>query len=126
MAVTVVADPDGGSVSTKYLFVDNKLWQNQRPGDATKMVRLAIKRQQETDSGAETLVEQATSRIHRDILTGAFAPGAKLGIHELSKRYDLGPTPIREALSRLCPRGFVEAAANRGFRVHPISRQDLE
>jgi DNA-binding GntR family transcriptional regulator len=78
------------------------------------------------DSSLDTFVERATALIHHDILTGALAPDAKLGIHELAKRYGMGPTPIREALSRLCPRGFVQATANRGFRVRPVSREDLE
>jgi len=78
------------------------------------------------DPGVDTFVERATALIHHDILTGALPPDAKLGIHELAKRYEMGPTPIREALSRLCPRGFVRATANRGFRVRPVSREDLE
>jgi len=77
-------------------------------------------------SCVETLVERAVSLIHSDILTGVLAPDAKLRIHELSRRYNTGPTPIREALSRLCLRGFVVASTNRGFRVRPISRADLE
>ena len=74
----------------------------------------------------DTFVERAAALIHHDILTGSLPPDVKLGIHELAKRYQMGPTPIREALSRLCPRGFVQATANRGFRVRPISREDLE
>jgi DNA-binding GntR family transcriptional regulator len=75
---------------------------------------------------AATLVERATDLIHRDILAGALAPGAKLRIHELVDRYDIGATPIREALSRLCAMGYVWAAGNRGFRVQAIGREDLE
>lgn len=78
------------------------------------------------DPSEDTFVERATTLIHHDILTGTIPPDAKLGIHELAKRYKMGPTPIREALSRLCARGFVQATANRGFRVRPISREDLE
>jgi GntR family transcriptional regulator, carbon starvation induced regulator len=75
---------------------------------------------------SDTSVERVAVRIHHDILTGSFAPGAKLRIHELARRYHVGPTPIREALSRLCAHGFVQATANRGFRVSSVSREDLE
>ncbi len=42
------------------------------------------------------------------------------------KAYGIGATPLREGLSRLVAAGFVEANSQRGFRVAPISRSDLE
>lgn len=77
-------------------------------------------------STAGTLVERATEAIHRDILAGTLAPAAKLRILELVERYAIGATPIREALSRLCALGYVEATGNKGFRVRAIGRFDLE
>ena len=65
------------------------------------------------------------SVIEADILRGALAPGARLGIAETAARYGVGATPLREALSRLAARGLVDAIGQRGFRVKPISRDDL-
>lgn len=79
-----------------------------------------------TPPAASTLVERATEAIHRDILSGSLAPAAKLRIVELVERYAIGATPIREALSRLCALGYVEAIGNKGFRVRAIGRADLE
>lgn len=74
---------------------------------------------------SETLCDQAASLLERDIVTGALKAGSRLGIAALSERYSIGPTPVREALTRLVGRGFVDAVARRGFRVASCSRSDL-
>jgi DNA-binding GntR family transcriptional regulator len=74
---------------------------------------------------AATLSARAAQAIEADILAGRLAPDARLGIAEISARYGVGATPLREALSRLAARGLVAARGNRGFRVTPISRADL-
>jgi len=51
--------------------------------------------------------------------------GAKLRVRDLSERYGVGTIPVREALSRLCNTGFVEAVDQRGFRVAPVSVEEL-
>ena len=76
--------------------------------------------------GEETLGERAASLIERDILSGALAPGLRLGVHALSDAYAIGTTPVREGLSRLVARGIVTAVGQRGFRVADVSRADLE
>ena len=73
----------------------------------------------------DTLAERATQRIEADIVRGALAPNARLGIAETAARYGVGATPLREALSRLAARGLVNAIGKRGFRVQSISRDDL-
>lgn len=77
-----------------------------------------------TESG--TLTERAAGLITADILNNRFDAGAKLGVMELCERYEIGPTPIREALSRLSTSGFVRAVGRRGFQVAPLSRDDLQ
>lgn len=74
---------------------------------------------------SDTLSERAAGLVQRDILTGNFAPGARLGIVELAQRYDIGATPVREGLSRLVSRGLIVAIGQRGFRVADVSREDL-
>lgn len=74
---------------------------------------------------AETLSERAAQRVEADIVSGALAPGSRLGIAEMAARYGVGATPLREALSRLAARGLVDAIGQRGFRVRRISRDDL-
>jgi DNA-binding GntR family transcriptional regulator len=81
---------------------------------------------QEDDAGSDTLSARAAGLIERDILSGLWGPGARLGIHALSAHYGLGATPLREGMSRLVSRGLVKALGQRGFRVTSMSREDLE
>jgi DNA-binding GntR family transcriptional regulator len=74
---------------------------------------------------ADTLSERAAALIQRDILTGRFAPGSRLGIMDLAHDYGMGATPVREGLSRLVARQLVIALGQRGFRVAPVSESDL-
>jgi DNA-binding GntR family transcriptional regulator len=73
----------------------------------------------------ETLVIQAERLLHQDIVNGVHAAGARLNIRELAARYDIGATPIREALTKLSANGFVAVIENRGFRVASLSAEDL-
>jgi DNA-binding GntR family transcriptional regulator len=74
----------------------------------------------------ETLAQIAIERLINDIVTGALKPDTKLRIEELKERYDMGASPLREALVRLASLGFVTNSTRRGFRVAPMSRADLE
>lgn len=69
-----------------------------------------------------TTYHRVRQAILADIVSGRFAPGARLKIAELCKRYDLSPMPIREALQQLQGEGFVIIAPNRGASVRPIDR----
>ncbi|PRF80769.1 GntR family transcriptional regulator [Burkholderia multivorans] len=75
---------------------------------------------------SRTMASVLADTILRDIVSGALAPGSKLKIRELADRYQAGVIPLREAVSRLAMSGFVEAEDQRGFRVAPVSRADLE
>src|SRR6478736_1205382 len=71
------------------------------------------------------LVDQAFQRLRQDVLTGNFAAGTKLKVEELQAAYGYSSSPLREALSRLAQEGLVRADERRGFRVAPISEDDL-
>ena len=75
---------------------------------------------------AKTLVESSYNRLRSDIIAGKLAPGAKLRIEELREDYQIGASPLREALNRLAGEGFVTVEEQRGFRVAPISADDLK
>ncbi len=74
---------------------------------------------------ATTFSYAAAEKLHRDIVSGALAPATKLKIRELTSRYQLGASPIREALSRLAAQGFVQQEGQKGFRVSPVSANEL-
>jgi len=68
----------------------------------------------------------AFEELRADILNGAFKPGQPLRMAALSVRYGVSATPLREALSRLAEKQMVVAAANRGWRVAPVSLAEFE
>lgn len=74
---------------------------------------------------AGSLTEFAYRRLREDLIGGHFPSGAKLQIDDLKSRYGISASPIREALSRLISQGFVAAESQRGFRVAPMSPEDL-
>jgi GntR family carbon starvation induced transcriptional regulator len=72
-----------------------------------------------------TLAESAYRRFHRDILSGRLPPGAPLRSDDARKRYGIGISPLREALSRLVSEGLAVSAAQKGFRVAPLTVDDV-
>ncbi len=63
----------------------------------------------------------AYDRLRGEILHGALMPGERLRASGLQDRFQLGLTPIREALMRLANEGLVEAETHRGARVSEAS-----
>jgi GntR family transcriptional regulator, carbon starvation induced regulator len=75
------------------------------------------------EAGA-TLAESVYDQLRDDVLRGRLHPGQKLG-SELRSRFNIGSSPIREALNRLLAEGLVVLEAQKGFRVAPISKDEL-
>jgi GntR family carbon starvation induced transcriptional regulator len=64
-------------------------------------------------------------RIRADIMAGRVKPGDKLRFAGLQTRYDAGIGTLREALTHLASEGFVRFDKGQGFRVAPLSVEDL-
>jgi len=73
----------------------------------------------------KTMTDTVYRQLRNDIIQGTLIPDSKLKIDHLRNEYDVGATPVREALSRLTSSGFVITEGQRGFRVAPISVEDL-
>lgn len=71
------------------------------------------------------MTSRAYAKLRKDIISGTLAPGRKLKIEELRKSYDVGSSPIREALSLLTSDHFVERIDQRGFRVSKVSGEEF-
>lgn len=65
--------------------------------------------------------ERAYQRLRGEILHGDLMPGERLRASDLQDRFQLGLTPIREALMRLSSEGLVSAETHRGSRVSETS-----
>jgi GntR family carbon starvation induced transcriptional regulator len=70
-------------------------------------------------------VELIEADLRERIFSGGLPPNSPLRISRLSRMSATGATPVREALSRLLSEGLVQWTPNKGFRVSPISRDDL-
>ncbi|WP_109467037.1 GntR family transcriptional regulator [Albibacillus kandeliae] len=67
----------------------------------------------------------AYEKLRTEILRGGLKPGERLRVSELNGKFQLGLTPIREALVRLSSEGLVVTEANRGARVRETSLAEL-
>ncbi len=74
----------------------------------------------------ETLASAVYDRLLEDIVKGQLKPGLKLRLQVLKKQYDVGNSPLREALNRLSENGMVVREENKGFRVAPASGEELK
>lgn len=70
---------------------------------------------------------QATPAVHDRIreamVEGVLAPGSRLKVQELARRFETSSNPIREALQRLQGEGLVLINHNQGAFVRPIDSQ---
>jgi DNA-binding GntR family transcriptional regulator len=71
------------------------------------------------------LTERAYERIRRDVISCAIAPGSEISETQLSSHYKLGKAAVRVALTRLSHDGLVRAIPRRGYRVVPVTLQDI-
>ena len=56
----------------------------------------------------------------------ALRPARRFAPIELRARYDVGISPLREALTRLASERLVTSVGQRGFRVAPLTAYDVE
>jgi DNA-binding GntR family transcriptional regulator len=74
---------------------------------------------------AGTKADDIALALEEAIVTGELAPGTVLRQEQLSERFAVSRTPIREALRRLAALGLVSFVPNRGVRVRTLSREEL-
>ena len=74
----------------------------------------------------ETLASSVYSALKGDIITGKLKPGHKLRLQVLKEDYNVGNSPLREALNRLSANGMVMREENKGFKVSSASAEELQ
>jgi|JI8StandDraft_2_1071088.scaffolds.fasta_scaffold07899_5 DNA-binding GntR family transcriptional regulator len=82
---------------------------------------VATERTDRSLDGDAPLSERAYRALRQAIVRGEFEPGTRLRVEELSRRFAVSSSPLREALNRLSEQGLVRAVENRGFRVAPLT-----
>jgi DNA-binding GntR family transcriptional regulator len=76
-------------------------------------------------TSASTKADDIALALEDDIVSGRVAAGTVLRQEQLSERFGVSRTPIREALRRLAALGLVSFVPNRGVRVRTLSRDEL-
>ena len=74
---------------------------------------------------SQTLASDVFERLRGDILACRLAPGERLRFKDLRARYGAGLSPLREALMRLAADDLVILEDHKGFRVAPVSQEEL-
>lgn len=73
-----------------------------------------------------TIASSVYEVLLQDIVQGKLRPGQKLHLHTLKNDYNVGNSPLREALNRLSANGMVVREENKGFHVSPASVEELQ
>lgn len=73
----------------------------------------------------KTLTEETLYRLRRDIISGTLRAGDKIKSEVVKQRYNVGTSPIREALFQLVTDGLVRSDGQRGFRVAELRESEL-
>jgi DNA-binding GntR family transcriptional regulator len=74
----------------------------------------------------KTLNAEIFARVRSDILAGHLRPGARLRPAELAQEHSVSLSVVREALARLAEQELVDWVPQTGFRVAPLSVEDLK
>ena len=77
-----------------------------------------------TESASRT--EWAEQRLRSTIVSGELPPGARIRVEELAEKWDVSPTPLREAVRTLAGEGLITLRAQRGARVAEVSADEME
>jgi DNA-binding GntR family transcriptional regulator len=72
------------------------------------------------------LRENAYELIKRMILKGYFKPGERLIENQLSKKFGVSRTPIRESIRKLAAEGLVEITPKGGTKISKLSKNDID
>lgn len=72
-----------------------------------------------------SLSDQAYEQIRKEIITCVLAPGQQIAQSQFVERFNLGVTPVREALTRLAHEGLVMPIPRFGYVITPLRLTDI-
>lgn len=77
------------------------------------------------ENSPKTLAGRTAARLRQDIIRHRLEPGERLQFDRLSKLYDVGTSPLREALFQVAAQGLVLSEDHKGFMVAPINWNEM-
>lgn len=104
----------------------HKTISGHKPGRSVPRCSVTIDAMSEgPNDSVASLAERAYRELRRAIVRGEFEPGARLRVEDLTRRFAISSSPVREALNRLSEQGLVRLLENRGFRVAPLTAEGV-
>ncbi|MFP3927376.1 MAG: GntR family transcriptional regulator [Desulfobacteraceae bacterium] len=82
--------------------------------------------QSTTAISGPSLREKVYQVVHREIITGVIAGGARLVESSLAERLGVSRTPVREALQKLASEGFLQPIPRAGYIVEEMADHDIQ
>ncbi len=76
-------------------------------------------------SNKPTLVDQIYLSIKNDITKKELPPGEKINIKELTRKYNVSDTPVKQALNRLVAENMVISTPNKGMSVRAVTVEEM-
>jgi DNA-binding GntR family transcriptional regulator len=73
-----------------------------------------------------SLAERAYHLLRADIISCVLKPGQQVVQTRLAERYQIGTTPIRDALHRLARENLVQPVPRSGYVITPITLTDIQ
>jgi DNA-binding GntR family transcriptional regulator len=80
----------------------------------------------DANAGPESLADQAYAKIKESIVSCRLAPGERITERVLAERFGFGLSSIRKALLRLDSEGLVTTRPRSGYRVAPLTVEDVD
>ena len=79
----------------------------------------------EAEKGGKTLKGRIYQSMLEDILNGKYVPEEPFTEKELTEKYHISKSPIREALIELCNEGILRSIPRYGYEVLRIQQKDV-
>ncbi|WP_028610756.1 GntR family transcriptional regulator [Paenibacillus harenae] len=73
-----------------------------------------------------SISEQVFISLKKEILAGELAPGTRLLVLDIAKKFQISQAPVREALERLKQSGFITGIPNKGSVVSNITAKEIK
>lgn len=93
---------------------------------ARRTAKPSKRKPRRADARAGGLTDAAYGAIKQQILSCDLAPGSEVTERELAGRVGAGKAPLREALIRLRHEGLLDSIPRSGYRITPVTIQDVE
>lgn len=76
-------------------------------------------------NGSRLMRETVYEQLRAEVISCQLAPGTELREGELAARFEMSKSPVRDALMRLEREGLVITLPRQGYRVAPVSLNDV-